>query len=152
MACMAMKNWSHVSPQQSVLWPGLKKMYVIEFTGSLFFSIVLHIPAEKRQNKDHKKVVLTVCWCLEIWNDYFWKNWITKCILKPSILSLLSAVMAVLSLLYTSQNAVLPWFPNTIFLRTSWLWLVEADRLTGMTSQIEYLSPLHPSTGLLIFL
>lgn len=72
--------------------------------------------------------------------------------LKIKYIFLLSVVMAVLSLLYTSRNAVLPWFPNAIFLTTSWLWLVEADGLMGMASQIEYLSPLHPSTGMLIFL
>lgn len=62
-----------VSP--SVLCPGLKEVLCYYICWFLFFSAVLSIPAKEGQ---FEKIILTVCLCLDVWDDSFWKSLISK--------------------------------------------------------------------------
>lgn len=131
---MAMKNWSCsvTTAICNVPWFKTDIIHYYIYLFSLLFSLFLH-----RKGSLVEKIILTVCWCLDVWDDCFWKNLISKLFCKTNtyiFFFLLSTAMAVLCLLFSSQNSMLPWFPNIFFLRGSWLWLMEADRLTGMTS------------------
>lgn len=62
-----------VSP--SVLCPALKEVLCYYICWFLFFSAVLSIPVKEGQ---FEKIILTVCLCLNVWDDSFWKNFISK--------------------------------------------------------------------------
>lgn len=96
------------------------------FAGS-FFSLLFSLFLRRKDNFA-EKITLTVCLCLDVWHDSFWKNLISKFFWKMCF-CLLATLMALLYLLFTRQNGMLPWFPNTLFLGASWLWLMEANRL-----------------------
>lgn len=72
-----------VSLWPSLLCPGLKEIlcyYICWFLFSLLSCLFL-------QRKSHlvEKLILTVCLCLDVWGDSFWKNLISKFFWKTNV-------------------------------------------------------------------
>jgi len=74
MESMAMKNWSCSVAKAICTVPSCKTDVTISASlVSLLFSLFLH-----RKDSFVETMTLTVCWCLNVWGDYFWKNLISK--------------------------------------------------------------------------
>lgn len=78
---MAMKNWSCsvTTAICNVPWFKTDIIHYYIYLFSLLFSLFLH-----RKGSLVEKIILTVCWCLDVWDDCFWKNLISKLFCKTN--------------------------------------------------------------------
>lgn len=89
---VAMKNWSCRVTEAICSGPWFKRSVTLlhllyPFFSPLLFSLFLH-----RKGNLVEKIILSVCLCLDVWDDSFWKNLISKFFWETNVFLSISSI------------------------------------------------------------